>query len=126
MKKSFLAYAAMGMALLLAGGQAVAGGRYADPPPGLQDVRKFSGQALDALNKGDKDTALTAVQQAQKLASEALNEKSTMPMQNANSRMRAAIKALKAGNIDEARAPIEETNKLFDAEIEFYKKEGKL
>lgn len=126
MKKTIVGYVLLLLAAVSVSMPALAGGRYADPPPGLVEIRTLGGQAAEALDKGENEAALGIVQKAQKMASEALNEKSTMPMQTANSRMRAAIKALKAGTPEEAKAPVAEVNKLFDAEIEFYKKEGKL
>ena len=103
-----------------------AGGRYADPPNGLVEVSKLSQQALDAAKQGNKDAALSAANEARKVAISSYKEKSTMPMQNGSSRLKAAVISLEGGNTAEAVAPLEETVKIMNEEIDFYKKEGKL
>ena len=103
-----------------------AGGRYADPPTGLVEVSKLTQQALDAAKQGNKDAALASANEARKVAVASYKEKSTMPMQNGSSRLKAAVASLEGGNTAEAVTPLEETVKIMNDEIDFYKKEGKL
>lgn len=126
MKQMFTMRLVLTLILGMAASMAIAGGRYADPPRNLVEVSKLTTQALEALNQGNKDNALTAAKEARKLAVESYKDKSTMPMQNGSSRLKAAVTALEGGNLEAAKTPLEETHKLMLDEIEYYKKEGKL
>jgi hypothetical protein len=107
-------------------GLGFAGGRYADPPPGLVEVHKTSTEALEAARANDKDAALAKANEARKLAIDSYKTKSTMPMQNSSSRLKAAVAAIQGGKVADAVGPLEETVNLLTEEISFYKKEGKL
>lgn len=102
------------------------GGRYADPPIGLVEVAQFNDKALEAAKAGNKDVALENAKQARKIARDSFKEKSTMPMQKAGITLKAALEALEGGNVAEAIPQLEDCKKTMDAEIEYYKKEGKL
>ncbi|BBA32446.1 uncharacterized protein sS8_0480 [Methylocaldum marinum] len=118
---------AFALLLSLSANIGVAGGRYADPPPNLVEVQKASQSALDAAKQGNKDSALDSAKQARKLAVASYKEKSTMPMQNSSSRLKAVISDLEnGGEPTTAVATLEEVVKLINDEVEYYKKEGKL
>lgn len=113
--------------LSLSAGVSIAGGRYADPPPNLVEVQKASQSALDAAKQGNKDAALDSAKQARKLAVASYKEKSTMPMQNSSSRLKAVIADLEnGGQPTTAVTTLEEVVKLINDEVEYYKKEGNL
>lgn len=103
-----------------------AGGRYADPPDGLVEVTQLTEKALDAAKAGNKEAALENAKQARKIARDSFKEKSTMPMQKAGITLKAALESLEAGNVAEAIPPLEECKTAMNAEIEYYKSEGKL
>lgn len=113
--------------LSLIAGVSIAGGRYADPPPNLVEVQKAIQSALDAAKQGNKDAALDSAKQARKLAVASYKEKSTMPMQNSSSRLKAVIADLElGGQPTTAVTTLEEVVKLINEEVEYYRKEGKL
>jgi hypothetical protein len=117
----------LAMFLSISAGIGFAGGRYADPPPNLVEVQKASQSALDAAKLGNKDAALDSAKLARKLAVASYKEKSTMPMQNSSSRLKAVIADLEGGAQSTAAIPsLEEVVKLINDEVEYYRKEGKL
>ncbi|MDF9392574.1 MULTISPECIES: hypothetical protein [Methylococcus] len=110
----------------LVAGVSFAGGRYADPPPNLVEVLNASKAALEAAKQSNKELCMENAKKARKLAIDSYKEKSTMPMQMSSSRLKAVIGSLEAGQIAETVAPLEEVVKEVGAEVEYYKKEGKL
>ncbi|CAI8735063.1 hypothetical protein [Methylocaldum szegediense] len=117
----------LALILSLSSGVSFAGGRYADPPPNLLEVQKATQSALDAAKQGNKDAALDSAKLARKLAVASYKEKSTMPMQNSSSRLKAVIAELENGGQTTAAVnSLEEVVKLINEEVEYYKKEGKL
>jgi hypothetical protein len=116
------------VALTLCGlsGLAIAGGRYANPPRNLVEVRQSCAMGLEAAQKGDAAAALEQAKTGRKLALESYKELSTMPMEIGSSTMKKALAALDTGKLAESVPLFEHCKTKLDEEIAFYKKEGKL
>ncbi|MGR9053967.1 MAG: hypothetical protein ACU84J_15090 [Gammaproteobacteria bacterium] len=103
-----------------------AGGRYEDPPTFLIEVYNLTQQTAEAIKQGDQTAALEAANKGRKLAYDSSKEKSTMPMQIANSNLKKAIRALKNNNLADASSNVDKVLNKLTVEIDYYKNEGKL
>jgi hypothetical protein len=103
-----------------------AGGRYADPPPGMVETHQLCTAALEAAKKGDTADALEKAKEARKISIAAYKEKSTMPMEIGSTYSKKAIASFQENKVDEAIASLEHCSKKLGEEIDYYKKEGKL
>lgn len=113
-------------ALSLMAGASFAGGRYANPPVGLKEVTEACAKGLEAAQKGDTAAALEQAKVGRKVALASYKELSTMPMEIGSSDMKKAIAVLEAGNVAESVPLFEHCKAKMDAEVEYYKKEGKM
>jgi hypothetical protein len=114
------------VALALASGAGLAGGRYANPPVGLVDTFDLCTKGLDAAQKGDKDAALDNAKKARKISLDSYKEISTMPMEIAAMSMKKALAAIDSGNVAGSIPEFEHCVGKLKTEIDFYKGEGKL
>ena len=97
-----------------------AGGRYQDPPQFINEVVAKAQEALNAINKEDYETAMSALSEARSLAKESNKMKTTAPMQVASGDLRMAKSALRKNEPDRAKAKLEEVIPYLTKVIESY------